>query len=319
MNENQLLGFWLAVIASIPFAAYILPRKLSRLPVLEYQCWLGASVAPFMLILAFLFGENLSGSFNAIALAFLCGPLWAFGSICYAQAVDHIGVARSTPIKNLAPMWASIYGILLFREYSLTNPLSLFLAVAGTVLMIVAAQVLGKASAPKSERAFAYDVNRSDAERAAAYKKGWVFSFATAAFYGAYSVPLKLSLRDGLSALSACAWLGIGVFVTSVFCYWISQRKMFPKLQEYRELKLTAIAGVIWSTAQICGTLAMLHVAMSISWPVSNLSTLIAIGWGVWIFKEVRIEEHKKEVWISMLVYCFGLVVLALAAGDGRV
>ena len=319
MNDSQLFGFWLAVAASVPFAAYILPRKLSRLPVLEYQCWLGLAVAPIMIIATIIAHEGMFVSVPAVLLAVSCGPLWAFGSIFYAQAVDHIGVARSTPIKNLAPMWASIYGILLFREYTMAEPTPLIAAIGGTIMMILAAQLLGKAGAPSTERAFAYDINRSATERKNAYRKGWLYSFFTAAFYGAYSVPLKMSLKGGMGAIAACAWLGIGVLITSTFAYQIVSKSLWPKRPENRELKLALGAGAIWTTAQVLGTIAMLHVAMSVSWPISNLSTLIAIGWGVWVFKEVRLADHKREVWTSLIVYSIGLGLLALAAREGHV
>lgn len=319
MNDAPTLGFCLAIAASIPFAAYILPRKLSRLSVLEYQCWLGLAVAPVMVIATLIAGESMNGTLSAILLAASCGPLWTFGSICYAQAVDHIGVARSTPIKNLAPMWASLYGILFFKEYSIADPASLFAAIGGVGMMILAAQLLGKAGAPSTERAFAYDLQKSDSERKIAYRKGWLFSFFTAAFYGAYSVPLKLSLKGGMGAIAACAWLGIGVLIMSFFSYAFVHKAVWPKLPERRELSLALGAGVIWSSAQVLGSIAMLHVAMSVSWPVSNLSTLIAIAWGVWVFKEVKLTDHKREVWMSLIVYAIGLVLLALAAPKGHV
>jgi hypothetical protein len=39
----------------------------------------------------------------------------------------------------------------------------------------------------------------------------------------------------------------------------------------------------------------------------------------VWVFKEVQIEKHKREVVVSILLYVVGLVLLALAAPRGHV
>ena len=63
----------------------------------------------------------------------------------------------------------------------------------------------------------------------------------------------------------------------------------------------------------------MIYIPMSISWPVSNLSTLVAVAWGVWIFKEVRIEKHLREVLIGLALYFAGLLLLAFAAPAGHV
>jgi hypothetical protein len=63
----------------------------------------------------------------------------------------------------------------------------------------------------------------------------------------------------------------------------------------------------------------MVFIPMAISWPVTNISTLLAIGWGVWVFKEVQLEKHKKEVIWSLILYTVGLVLLAIAAPKGNV
>lgn len=309
----------LAVVAAFPFAAYIFPRKLSRLPVLEYQCWLGLAVAPIGVLFAFVFGGGLNPFHPAVWEALICGPIWTLGSICYSLAVDHIGVARSTPVKNLAPMFSTIYGITIFHEYTLGDPVSLFITIAGVALMILAASLLGKAGAHENERAFAYDKRLSDLQRKRAMMLGWVYSGLTAFFYGLYSIPLKSALRQEMDPVTACAWLGIGVLVSSSLVLLVVNRRLWPRWPGGYEFKLGQTAGAIWITAQTVGTVAMVHVAMSVSWPVTNLSTLIAIAWGVWVFKEVQLEKHSREVVVSVLLYSAGLGLLAVAAPHGRV
>ncbi len=319
MKDAPLLGFVIAALAAIPFAAYIFPRKLSRLPVLEYQCWLGLAVAPLGVLFAFLFGAGLDISHPMVFFALICGPVWTAGSICYSKAVDHIGVARSTPVKNLAPMFAAIYGIALFGEYTLSDPQSLLMALGGVGFMISAASVLGKAGANENERAIAYDNRLSEVEKRALMTRGWIYSALTAFFYGLYAIPVKHALRNDMDAVTICAWLGIGVLASSSVALLLVRRQIWPKWPGFREFRLGQIAGSIWIVAQTMGTVAMLYVPMAVSWPVTNLSTLIAIAWGVWIFKEVHIEKHKREVVVSILLYLVGLVLLALAAPKGHV
>lgn len=319
MKDAPLLGFTVAAIAAIPFAAYIFPRKLSRLPVLEYQCWLSLAVAPIGVLFAYLFGGGLDISHPMVGFAFICGPIWTLGSICYSKAVDHIGVARSTPVKNLAPMFAAIYGIAIFGEYTINDPISLAMTIGGVGFMISAASVLGKAGANENERALAYDHRLSDMQRKALMTKGWIYSALTAFFYGLYAIPVKHALRNDMEAATICAWLGVGVLVSSSFALLMVKKRIWPAWPGWREFRLGQIAGGIWITAQTLGTVAMQYVPMAISWPVTNLSTLIAIAWGVWVFHEVRIERHLREVVGAIFLYSIGLVLLALAAPKGQV
>lgn len=122
-----------------------------------------------------------------------------------------------------------------------------------------------------------------------------------------------------MDLVSACARLGIGVLVSSALVLIIANRRLWPKWPGTREFNLGQTAGVLWITAQTIGTVAMTHVAMSVSWPVTNLSTLIAIEWGVWVSKEVHIEKHLREVVVSIVLYSAGLGLLAVAAPHGRV
>jgi drug/metabolite transporter (DMT)-like permease len=312
-------GFLLALLSAVSFAAYILPRKKSKLNVWEYQFWLGFGVLLGMVGTALIGGQPLFSSPYANALGFICGPLWAMGSIAYSQAVDHIGVARSTPIKNLAPLFAAVYGILLFHEYTISEPKGLALAVSGIALMLLATWILGNASAPEHETAFAYDQNRPENERRRAFYLGGLYSFAAAFFYGLYSIPLKKALKTGADPLIVCAWMGWGVWLSSIVFWSLTHRRLLPPKPAKRELMLAGAAGLIWSSAQILGTMAMLYTPMSISWSVSNLSTLMAVGWGIWVFKEVRLDRHKWEMGISLASYTVGLVLLALAAPIGHV
>jgi glucose uptake protein GlcU len=193
------------------------------------------------------------------------------------------------------------------------------MTVAGVALMIWAALVIGKAGAHEHERAFAFDLGRNVEQRKKALRMGFVYSMGAAFFYGAYSVPLKWLFKQDVSAYTACAWLGIGVLATTAIVFAIKTRRLAPVEVPRRELALSATAGVIWSSGQIVGALAMLYIPMSISWPVSNLGTLVAVGWGVLVFKEVKIEEHKAEFILSMVIYIVGLLLLALAAPAGKV
>ena len=312
------IGFTLAIICSISFGAYILPRKLSRLSVLDYQYWVALTIAPAMLLVAIVTGSPLFVG-PPILVGMFCGVLWTFGSLSYSAAVDHIGVTRSTPVKNLAPAFAAIYGISIFHEYGITQPRELLMTVGGVACMIFAAFIIGRAGAHEHERAFAYDVTKDPQARKRAFYLGLVYSMGAAFFYGAYSVPLKWQFKHEISAYTACAWLGIGVLATTAIVYALKSKRVLPSFPGNREVGLCAAGGGIWSSGQIVGALAMLYIPMSISWPVSNLGTLVAIGWGVLIFKEVHIEKHRLEFAASLLIYVAGLVLLALAAPAGTV
>lgn len=312
------LGFLLALVSSAAFAAYIFPRKSSRLPVVHYQYYLSLAVAPLCLAVALIADGRIDTNLVPAGLSFVCGAIWTLGSLSYSTAVDYIGIARSTPIKNMAPFFASVYGIAIFHEYTFEDPKSLAAAVGGVLLMTLAAVLLSRAGAPETERAIAFQNGRSSAERKRAFAIGLLASFGAAFFYGAYAIPLKVVLREGMTAYQAVAWLGVGVLGSSVLLFWVRERRWSPRAAN-REVGLCLAAGGIWMSGQTLGTVAMVFIPMSVSWPVSNLSTLIAIAWGVWVYREVSLESHKREVGWSLLSYAVGLVLLAIAAPAGHV
>lgn len=313
------IGFMLAVLCSISFGAYILPRKLSRLSVLDYQFWVALAIAPAMVAVCLALGSPLAVEPKFILVGLACGVLWTFGSMSYSAAVDHLGVTRSTPIKNLAPAFAALYGIVIFHEYVITQPRELWMTIGGVAFMIVAAFLIGRAGANEHERALAFDLSRNNAAKKKSFMLGILFSAGAAFFYGAYSVPLKWLFKNDVSAFTACAWLGIGVLSTTIAVYAIKNKKLAPPKPSKREFGLAATAGGIWTSGQLLGALAMLYIPMSISWPISNLGTLVAMGWGVVIFKEVHLEKHKLALAGSVVVYIAGLVLLAMAAPAGTV
>lgn len=313
------LGFSLAVLCSLSFGAYILPRKLSKLSVLDYQFWVAVAIAPAMLTVNLVAGSPLFISPLAVWIAISCGVLWTFGSMSYSAAVDYIGVTRSTPVKNLAPAFAAFYGIAVFHEYVASQPRELFLTIGGVVLMILAAFLIGRAGAHDYERAHAFDKSSTKEEKKRSFAKGVLYSMGAAFFYGAYSVPLKWLFQHDIGAFTACAWLGIGVLLSTVVVFAIKRKKLFPSFPGTREFGLAISAGGIWTSGQIVGALAMLYIPMSISWPVSNLGTLVAMAWGVFIFKEVHLEKHRYAVVASVVTYIVGLTFLAWAAPAGRV
>lgn len=313
------IGFLLAILCSISFGAYILPRKLSRLSVTDYQYWVGVTIAPVMIAVCLVAGSPLSVAPKFVLAGLSCGVLWTFGSMSYSAAVDNLGVTRSTPIKNLAPAFASLYGIAIFHEYVITQPRALWMTVGGIALMMAAAFLIGRAGATENEKAKAFDASIGSALRKKSFALGIFYSSCAAFFYGAYSVPLKWLFRNGIDAYTACAWLGVGVLVSSVAAYAVTCRRLVPRLPSRREIGLAMAGGGIWTSGQIIGALAMLYIPMSISWPVSNLGTLVAMGWGVLIFKEVHLAKHKAEVAASVLVYVAGLALLAFAAPAGTV
>jgi glucose uptake protein GlcU len=313
------LGFLISILGSVSFGAYILPRKLSRLSVLEYQFWLSLVIFPLCAIAAVLAGAGISLSPPMLGHAVLCGVLWTFGSLSYSAAVDNIGVTRSTPIKNMAPVFAAIYGILIFHEYTLNNPASLATALGGVACMAIAAYWIGGAGAPEHEKALAFNRARSEGERSSSFRRGILFSLSAAFFYGAYSLPLKFLFKHNVSAYSACAWLGAGVLITTLVILIFREHRVAPKFPGSREFLLAQSAGAIWTSGQVLGAVAMFYIPMSISWPISNLGTLVAVGWGVLLFKEVHIEAHVREFTLGLFVYVTGLALLAFAAPAGHV
>lgn len=293
-------GFSLALLAMVLFGLYMVPRKVCGLRDFDFvvSMCIGAVLLTqcARLLVHGLDGPALSP--RGLWLAFSCGPVWSLGILFYTLSVSQMGLALATPIKNTTAVIGTVLGLVAFSEWQDTNAA---LAMVGSLLVVACAIVLGRSS-------------ESDCSRSCLTPLGVAFAILAAVFFAAYTVPLKLAQREGVDSYSLIATMGLGTLLGGValFVLFSRNRRMWLRFP-LRDHLFAMLAGAIWALASITMTEAIRHIGLAITWPVTNLNTIVTVGAGIFVFREIDARKHRGTIALAMGCAIAGSVLLGLA------
>ena len=135
-----------------------------------------------------------------------------------------------------------------------------------------------------------------------------------AVFFAAYTVPLKLAQREGVDSYNMIAIMGVGTLLgglTLFLAFSRERRKWFR--YPVKDHLFAMLAGAIWGLATIAMTQAISHIGLSITWPVTNLNTIVTVGAGIFVFKEVDARKHASTIAVALACAVVGSALLGFA------
>jgi drug/metabolite transporter (DMT)-like permease len=91
----------------------------------------------------------------AVFWLFLGGFCWVIGDLFQQFATKYIGISRGIPLSNTNQLWGLAWGALVFGELSGAGRGGQLEVVAGSLLMALGALLIGSATAPAAEQAYA--------------------------------------------------------------------------------------------------------------------------------------------------------------------
>ncbi|QEO57354.1 DMT family transporter [Francisella marina] len=139
LSSQHLLGNWLAIISAVFYALFIIFSKKLRDSCSTFRMMFIASLSgsATLFILAFIFNEQiipttLSGVLILLAIA-IFGHL--LGNILYISRVKYISLAMSSLVLLVGPVFALLYGYVLFREtFSIQQLIGMFIIILSVYL-----------------------------------------------------------------------------------------------------------------------------------------------------------------------------------------
>lgn len=286
------------------FGLYMVPRRYSRVSSSRFMFFMGVGTLAGAYVLGRTFGGNLDVSVELRMMAVVGGIIWGLGTLAYSMGVQKIGLSRSTPVKNTTAILGTLYGIVIFREFTLADPAGLAMAVAGSGLIVLAAILLGAVTSPGEEH---IPIERNT------FVAGVALSLTAALCYSFYAIPLKYAVQNGLSPTGFLYYMGQGAFLAMAALALVVRGSEPPPAGVGEVGLLPLAAGILWAAASAFCNSAIQLVGISIAWPVGNLNTVVAVAYGTWFLNEVRVAEHRRELYQGLLAATVGVALLALA------
>jgi len=294
------LGFGLALLAMVLFGLYMVPRKVCGLRDFDFvlSMSVGAVVTTQAVQFAVHHGSLPPASVTGAWLAFSCGPIWALGILFYTLSVSQMGLALATPIKNTTAVLGTLIGLLVFSEWRQTSPLP---AMVGSVLVVGCAVVLGRCGEQSEKRSCVTPL-------------GVVYALLAAVFFAAYTIPLRFAQKASVDSYELLALMGLGTLFgsTALFVLFTRDRRRWFR-EPMRHHLWAALAGAVWASATLAMAHAIERVGLAVTWPVTNLNTIVTVAAGIVIFHEIDLKKRGRDIALSMALAIVGSLLLGLS------
>jgi glucose uptake protein GlcU len=304
MLLKQLTGFSLALMAMIAYSLYLVPRKRSHVSQRTFTFWMGCGILLGTGVIGLLGVKGIHmPTHRQYGMMFIGGLVWSTGTLAYCVAIKSIGLARSTPIKNLSALMGTFIGILLFHEFTFHRIVPTTLVIMGSVLTVISTTILGGVEATD---------DTADWEGSAGVVVGLLAAFWAAIAYSAYTIPMKIVYAQGVTPTSFLFFMGQGCFVGMTALALVTKDTSVKNAVSWRDRNLAGLAGITWAVGSFCANTAISMIGVAVAWPIMK-NTLFTVLYGVFVLREVDVARRKRELTSGLALSFAGVVLLALA------
>lgn len=302
---NNALGFIYSILATILYGLYAVPKQYTAASLRSFLFWMGAGLLITSVLICPIIETINDITFFQYLLMFSSGIVWSIGMLGYISSLQYIGLARSTPIKNINGALGTIYGILIFHEFSINKPVPLVLAVIGSISVVISGALLGRLQIT-SERP-------DQSENSRNIFIGIFWASVAAIAFSIYSIPMKIVLNQGIGPITFLFYMAQGCLIGNTLAALFTPRQSARITLRMHDYSLCLFAGFIWAIATIFSNLSVKIIGITISWPIVNLNTVVAVAYGIIILREIKISQHKPAFWSGIATTIIGVGLLAAA------
>ena len=291
------MGYLFALITSVFFTAYTIPKKLSRITTARYSLFQAIGFFGCSLI-AYLIHCAVRGAgaepLTDIRLLYsaLSGVAWFFGCVFFFQAIDEMGLSRSNQWKNLQGPLGAIFNLLFLAEYRQTNVLFILLSCAAILLSAVFLNV------------------RKEEEKKGSHK-GIFFALLAAVLFGINSMLLKQGTNFGFVYSQQVVLSGM-VFVSSVIYLPLRERKR-AHLPDKKGCLLGVLGGILFFAASSFSLQSYNLLPGSITFTIIQLNSVWTVLVGVLIFREIDFRKNWQRITAGLICAVIGIILLLFA------
>lgn len=276
-------GLLFALVSIICWGTNFVPLKMARRPnLLQFQALM--SVGIFALSVAAMLLLNFP--FTLTLFGLVSGILWAVGNYLSVKAVSMSGLAKTAPIwMGMVILFSFAFGIIFFQE----EVSFLLMGILGIVALLVGINVVAASGGEKVKGAI----------------KGVIFAALAGLLFGFYLIPLKISgLQPGEFIFS----MSLGILAASWAIFFIRRGPL-----NFTNVKAGLASGAIWNVANISSLFAISSLGLAIGFPITQLALLVAVGWGIFYFKEIRKRSSLVKIILGAVLLVIGAFLLAFS------
>jgi len=316
----MVLGIVFAVIVSILFAVYAVPRKFSTQNVILYTMWMGiAYFVGTVVLIAILWGleikepEDLLNPWHLLTV--LRGFIWLLGMVAYNLAIDKIGLIRFNQWKNVQGPVGSL--LILFILTDVVGIKILWL-VLGMTVMLASALMFQITTEEEKEDMTASHKNTTT---------GIALAFFCGVCFGVTallnSVVTRPDIVGDTFTYSQLLYHSASLVIFSIIVYVMLGEKFSETSSVRQRLKdifqvdkktwLPVIAGGLFLLATLLTIHSYRLIPNSVAWSIMQLNVFWTVLIGLFIFKEINCKQHWLRLASGILMAVVACVFLFFA------
>jgi glucose uptake protein GlcU len=296
----MVLGVLFAVIVSVLFAVYAVPRKFSKQNVALYTMWVGvAYFTGSVVVCSVVWGLGLREQENLLStwhlLTALRGLVWVCGVASFNIAIDKIGLTRFNQWKNFQGPIGTLLMLAFLDEVAGSKVIWLLL---GMTTMFISAVL--------------FTIKYDNGSKKQSNTSGILFSLFAAACFGVTAFINKIITNQGF-IYSQLLYHSLSVVVSAAIIFVIQTRNPKEMLRLSHENWLPVMSGAMYLTATILSIFSYTMIAGSVSWSITQLNAVWTILIGIYVFKEVSLKKHWLRITIGFVFSIIAIVFLLRA------
>lgn len=290
-----MIGYFMAIITSICFSLYVIPKKLVKEKTTYYTMFLTLGFLITSTVFYIIF--RLTGictevvSIPIILILLVRGFLWFLSVYVYALAIDKIGVSRAMQYQSLKTPFGVFLTLVLLQEFLLTNVVTVAIA---AVITFISALILTIKKSPDKK----------------IDKKGILFAVFSAVLLATTNLLQKYVTNCGI-VYSQHIFTAAASFVSALVYVLIKDKGLKGAISSSkRSILLAALGGIVFYFASFFQALAYKRLPGSIVTIIVQLSAIWSILIGVLIFKEIDFKKHWKRICLGILLTIVSILIL---------
>lgn len=286
------MGYLYAILSSLFFAFYALPKKKAKIKPYIYVLFMGVSCLILAVTLFLMFGKNEKVFDKWLLLSMVGGAVWFVASVLFFNSVDKIGVARSSEFKSLQGPIGSILMLTILSEYASLN---IFLLLIAIVFIFLAALTL---------------VIKED-NGTKIKLKNILLAVLAALFYAITGFVRKVVTLQGLVYIQQ-VYTSFGLLIASFTYILIKEKSIFIIKEKNKSYLYALLSGFFYYFASYFMLLSYEKIEGSIAFPIIQLNSIWATLIGIFIFKEINYKKYYKRLLLGLLFAVMGFTLLVI-------